>query len=230
MKPVFDSFTEPQTDRRKFLLGLTFAGAAALAFWRQPRVKRDYLGSEKLEDLVPKSIGKWNFVTTSGLVVPTDDSFEKAIYAQILTRVYSDGVHPPVMLLLAQNGAQTGFLQIHRPEICYTAGGYQISPIMPHPIRLGSTVIPANRMDATTGGPPEHVIYWTRVGNQIPSSWEKQKLAVFEQNLQGIIPDAILIRISAIDENADKALDGIDNFVRALLQSIPANKRSVFIV
>lgn len=230
MKPAFNSFTQPQTDRRKFIMGLTFAAAAGFAFWRQPRIKRDYLGSQKLEDLIPKSIGKWNFVTTSGLVVPADDPFEKTIYAQLLTRVYSDGVHPPVMLLLAQNGGQTGFLQIHRPEICYTAGGYQVSPIMPHPIAIGSKIVGANRMDASAGGPTEHVVYWTRVGNQIPSNWEKQKLAVFEQNLEGIIPDAILVRISAINDDPAIALDAIDNFVRALLLSLPPDRRSVLVV
>lgn len=230
MKQVFDTFTEPQTDRRKFLLGLGFAAAAGIAYVRRPRIKRDYLGSEKLDELVPKTIGKWKFATASGLVVPTDDPFEKMIYAQVLTRVYNDGENPPIMLLLAQNGGQTGFLQIHRPETCYTAGGYTISPITPHPISLGSKIVPANRMDATTGGPTEHVVYWTRVGDRIPSSWKAQKLAVFEQNLEGVIPDAILVRVSTVNEDATAALSLIDSFVRALLDSIPPSKRSVFIV
>lgn len=230
MKPMFGSFTEPEADRRKFLVGLLLISAAGLAAWRQPRIKRDYLGSEKLDDLVPRSIGNWNFVRASGLVVPVDDPFERTIYAQTLTRVYSDGEHSPVMLLLAQNGGQTGFLQIHRPEICYTAGGYQISAVVPHPIRWGSSVVPANQMDATAGGATEHVVYWTRVGNRIPSSWKEQKLAVAEQNLEGIIPDAILVRISTVNDDPTAAVRTIDNFVRALLQSIPENRRSVFIV
>ena len=230
MKPMFDSFTEPQADRRKFLVGLLLISAAGLAAWRQPRTKRDYLGSERLDDLVPKSIGNWNFVRASGLVVPVDDPFERTIYAQTLTRVYSDGVHSPVMLLLAQNGGQTGFLQIHRPEICYTAGGYQISDVMPHPIQWGPSVVPANRMDATAGGATEYVVYWTRVGDRIPSSWKQQKLAVAEQNLEGVIPDAILVRISTVSDDPASALSTIDNFVRALLQSIPESRRSVFIV
>ena len=149
MKQAFDSFTEPQADRRKFLLGLLFCSAAGVAAWRQPRIKIDYLGTQKLEDLVPKTIGRWDFVTASGLVIPPEDDFEKTLYSQVLTRVYSDNRGTPIMLLLAQNGGQTGFLQIHRPEVCYTAGGYQISAVTPHPIRVGQTVVPANRMDAS---------------------------------------------------------------------------------
>ena len=230
MKQAFDSFTEPQADRRKFLLGLLFCSAAGVAAWRQPRIKIDYLGTQKLEDLVPKTIGRWDFVTASGLVIPPEDDFEKTLYSQVLTRVYSDNRGTPIMLLLAQNGGQTGFLQIHRPEVCYTAGGYQISAVTPHPIRVGQTVVPANRMDASSGGPTEHVIYWTRVGNQVPASWRQQKLAVAEQNLKGLIPDAILVRISTVNDDAEAALANIDDFVRAMLQSIPPSRRSVFIV
>jgi len=230
MKQAFESFTEPQADRRKFLLGLLFCSAAGVAAWRQPRIKIDYLGKEKLEDLVPKTIGRWDFVTASGLVIPPEDDFEKTLYSEVLTRVYSDNQGSPIMLLLAQNGGQTGFLQIHRPEVCYTAGGYQISAVTPHPIRVGATTVPANRMDASAGGPTEHVIYWTRVGNEVPASWRQQKLAVAEQNLRGLIPDAILVRVSTVNDDADAALATIDEFVRAMLQSIPPSRRSVFIV
>jgi EpsI family protein len=230
MKPVFDSFTEPQADRRKFLLGLLFCSAAGLAAARRPKKRVDYLGRQKLDDLVPKTIGQWGFVAASGLVVPPEDPMVQSLYSQVLTRVYSDGRNPPIMLLLAQNGSQTGFLQVHRPETCYTASGYAISAVTPHRIQLGSKVLVANSMDASAGGPTEHVIYWTRVGNRVPTSWRDQKLAVAEQNLEGIVPDAILVRVSCVDEDGDAARAQIDNFVRAMLQSIPANRRDVFIV
>jgi len=230
MKPVFGSFTRPEIDRRKFIVGLLFASAAGVAFLRRPRVRLDYLGNEKLENLIPKTIGPWSYVTASGLVVPADDPLEKLIYAQTLTRVYSDGRNSPIMLLVAQNGSQTGFLQIHRPEICYTAGGYQISAVTPHPISADGKIIPANRMDAMSGGLTEHVIYWTRVGDRIPPNWRDQKLAVAEQNLEGVIPDAILVRVSTVSNDATEALARIDAFVAAMLRSVPPNRRSVFVV
>lgn len=231
MKPVFDSFGQPATDRRKFLLGLLFASAAGAAVWRQPHIRLDYLGSKKLESIVPKSIGPWNFVAASGLVIPPNDQLLQAVYSQLLTRVYSDGQSPAIMLLAAQSGSQTGFLQIHRPETCYTAGGYQISAVMPHAIEVGSNLVPANLMDASSaGGPIEHVVYWTRIGKLMPRSWREQKLAVAEQNLEGIVPDAILVRVSTISDDRDSALAAIDKFVRAMLDSVPANLRSVFVV
>lgn len=230
MKPMFHSFTEPRTDRRKFLVGLLFCSAAGIAAWRQPHTHLDYLGRQKLEDLVPKSIGPWHFVTASGLVVPPEDQLEKTLYSQMLTRVYSDGVNPSVMLLMAQSGSQTGFLQVHRPETCYTAGGYEISALAAYPIQIGSKLLIANSIDASSGGATEHVVYWTRIGNKIPASWRQQKLAVAEQNLSGIIPDAILVRVSCVTDDANAARATIDAFVRTMINSIPPNRRSVFIV
>ena len=229
MKPEFDSFTQPASDRRTFLVGVLFASAAGVAAWRKPHIRLDYLGSGKLENIVPKSIGKWNFVSSSGLVVPPDDQLARALYSQTLTRVYSDGQNPPVMLLIAQSGSQTGFLQIHRPETCYTAGGYHISTEAAHPIQIASKVVPAKLVDASAGGPTEHVVYWTRVGNRMPISWTEQKLAVAEQNLRGIIPDAILVRLSCVSDDRDAALATIDDFARTMMAAIPANMHSVFI-
>jgi EpsI family protein len=230
MTAPFDGFTQPKTDRRKFLVGLLFCSAAGVAAWRKPHKHLDYLGSEKLEDLVPKSIGRWTFVSASGLVVPPDDKLSQALYSQVLTRVYSDGADSSVMLLLAQSGGQTGFLQVHRPEICYTASGYQISSVAPHVIQVADTFIPAISIDASAGGgAPEHVVYWTRIGNRMPTNWREQKFAVAEQNLQGIIPDAILVRVSSVSADGAAARATIDSFVRELLAAIPANRRTVFI-
>jgi EpsI family protein len=229
MKPAFDSFAEPTVDRRKMLVGLLFCSAAGAAAWRRPSKHLDYLGRGKLEDLVPKSIGRWNFVAASGLVVPPADQLRDAIYSQLLTRVYAYEGGVPVMLLIAQSGTQTGVLQVHRPEFCYTASGYQVSTVAPHPIDIGGRVLRATGMEATSGGDWEHVVYWTRVGNRIPVSWVDQKLAVAELNLQGIIPDAILVRVSCVTSDANLARKTIDEFIRTLLTSVPANRRSVFI-
>lgn len=229
MKPVIGSFTEPQVDRRKVLLGLLFCSVAGVAAWRKPTEHRDYLGKGKLENIVPKTIGRWNFVAASGLVVPPKDQLLQAVYSQLLTRVYSDGQNPPIMLLMAQSGSQTGVLQIHRPETCYTAGGFSISDVRPQPVSLGSTSVPANAMDATADGVTEHIVYWTRIGNRMPASWKQQRIAVAAQNLEGIIPDAILVRVSTVTNDAAAARANLEEFIREMIGSVPANRRNVFI-
>lgn len=230
MKPEVGDFAEPVMDRRKLLLGLLFCSAAGVAVWRTPRKHIDLLGRQKLDDLVPKNIASWKFVAASGLVIPPEDQLSRLLYSQLLTRVYSDGVNPPVMLLIAQSGSQTGVLQVHRPETCYTAGGFTITRLAPHRIPLGHAVLQANLMDATAEGTTEHVLYWTRVGDRVPASWREQKIAVAEQNLRGLVPDAILVRISTVTNDPSAASATLDAFARALIGSIPPERRSVFIV
>ena len=229
MKPLPESLSSPDVDRRKVLLGLLFGSAAAFAAWRLPSKKLDYLGRGKLNDLVPKTIGPWKFVAASGLVVPPEDQLSRTLYSQLLTRVYSDGENPSVMLLIAQSAGQTGILQVHRPETCYPASGFQISPVTNHDIQLGSSILTANMLSATNEGQTEHIIYWTRVGNRIPTSWKQQKLAVAEDNLRGIIPDAVLVRVSTVTSDAAQAQATLDAFTRSMVGSIAPDKRAVLV-
>jgi EpsI family protein len=230
MKPIVGSLHQPQVDRRKLLLGLFFCSAAGLAAWRQPNKHTDNLGNSKLEDIVPKTIGPWSFVTASGLVVPPNDQLSRTLYSQLLTRVYSDGRNPPIMLLIAQSGWQTGILQVHRPETCYPASGYLISPVTPHYFRAGTANVAANTLTAVSDGMAEQIIYWTRVGDQVPLSWRDQRIAVAEQNLRGVIPDAVLVRVSTVSSDTDEARATLDAFIQAMLASVPASKRNVFVV
>lgn len=224
------SSTDVRLDRRKFVVGLLFGSAAAVASWRQPTGHIDYLKLDKLDQIVPPTIGRWKFVTTSGLVVPPEDQLSKTLYSQLLTRVYSDGKSPPIMLLVAQSAGQVGILQIHRPETCYPAGGYKLSPVVLNPITVGNIVVPVNSLAASADGTTERIFYWTRIGNQLPASWAQQRLAIAEQNLRGIIPDAILVRVSTIENDAADAHQRLTRFVQALIESIPAVNRAVFIV
>ena len=73
--------------RRQLLTGLLMASAAAVAAVRKPNIRLNYLGNYNLEDVVPKRIGRWDFVTNSGLVIPPNDQLQLALYSQLLTRV-----------------------------------------------------------------------------------------------------------------------------------------------
>lgn len=218
-----------QVNRRKFVLGLLFCSSAGFAAWRQPSTRLDYLGSAKLDAIVPNTIGKWKYVASSGLVIPPEDALSDSLYSQLLTRVYSDGENPPVMLLIAQSAQQTGVLQVHRPEVCYPTGGFTLSPIIQHAVRLGPKTLQTNSLVATDGGMTENIVYWTRVGDTLPLSWAQQRIAVARQNLRGIVPDAVLVRISIRQGDREGARNVLDAFVRELLAAIPPGKLRFFI-
>jgi hypothetical protein len=74
------------------------------------------------------------------------------------------------------------------------------------------------------------VLYWTRIGDKMPASWREQRIAVAEQNLRGVLPDAILVRISIVNSDSAAAWRTIDAFTRALIMSVRPERRNVLIV
>ena len=219
----------PVLTRRKFALGLAFASVAGVAAARQPTTKIDYLGKNKLDKILPEKVGKWTFVSSSGLVVPPEDQLAQALYSQLLTRVYTTESGAPIMLLVAQSGSQTGILQIHRPEFCYTAGGYELSPTSPHMVSLGGAMLPALSISASTLGRTEQIVYWTRIGEHLPLSWRQQRMVIAMDNLRGIIPDAVMVRVSTYGNDKAAALADVDEFIRAMIGTVAPQARRVFV-
>ena len=133
------------------------------------------------------------------------------------------------MFLVAQSSSQTGILQIHRPEICYTAGGYTLSEIEPHVVGLPWGGLPTLSMSATSDMRTEQLIYWTRVGEHLPSNWREQRMVVAMDNLRRVIPDAIMVRVSTYGSDKANALKSIDEFTAAMLNSVTPAIRRVLI-
>lgn len=201
--------------------------AAGSAFILQPRNRQNTLGSAKLEELVPAKLGRWAFETSSGLVLPPADQLRDKIYQQLLTRVYTrDGA--AMMLLIAYGGSQDGTIQIHRPEVCYPASGYRLTRVEEQRTSLSSRLhIPSRYIVAENGLRSEQVIYWTRLGPNFPRSWSEQKLAVIKENLGGMIPDGVLVRISTI--GPDNARDLLDGFAADLFQSVGSQMKEILV-
>lgn len=216
-------------DRRKLLVGGLLAASSAAVWARQPSTRIDYLGTRKLDDLIPKQIGDWKFATTSGLVVPPEDALSDSLYSQLMTRVYDNGRDPPIMLLIAQSAGQTGLLQVHRPEFCYPVGGFQLSPIVQRPVSVAGRDLQINELTASAPGRTEQILYWTRVGDGMPISWRQQRLAVAMDNLKGFIPDAVLVRVSSIDPDPQRTFVRLGDFVAQLLTQLPPNGQKVLV-
>lgn len=218
-----------QVSRREVLTGLAMLSASGVALGRRPDKKMNYLGDAKIEKIIPTQIDRWKFVTKNGLVVPPEDQLILTLYSQLLTRVYYDGSRL-IWLLIAYSADQTGFIQVHRPEFCYTASGYRLSQFAPHEIRIDdSRSITTNSLNATRDDTTEKLVYWTRIGHHIPLSWSQQKLTVAEENLRGFIPDAALIRISTQGLDEAEATRAIDQFAKAMIAAVPPTLRRAFV-
>ena len=219
----------PTLNRRQMLFGAAFLGSAAVAAARQPHSVIDLLGKRKLEDVIPKQVGPWSFASKSGLVIPPQDQLSDQLYAQLLTRVYTSPDAPPIMLLVAQGGGQTGVLQVHRPEVCYPAGGFVLTDKAEHEVDFAGRRLGTVAFTAAADSRVEQLMYWTRVGRELPESWAEQRWAVAEANLKGQIPDAVLVRISTVSSDRSEAMAAMDAFTRRLLDTVSPQTRSFLV-
>jgi EpsI family protein len=205
--------------RRDVLLGGLMAATAAVAYARTPRQKAMAIGPDQLDTVIPKDIGPWHFQTASGLILPPPDALAAQIYDQQLARTYEseDPAIPGVMMVIAYGSSQSGMLQVHRPEICYPAGGFRLSPTIPVEVPVPGREIPAQYFTATRELRTERVLYWTRVGNEIPRTWGQQRMAVIRSNLAMAIPDGVLVRLSTIGGDDASARAALDRFASLLV-------------
>lgn len=202
-------------DRRKVILGLGLAAASGIAQARQPVPVVPRMKEERFTALIPKKIGAFAFDTESGLVLPPSDALSDRLYDNLVTRTYTNPTGQVVMLLIAYNNKQDGVLQIHRPEICYPAGGYALTPVLPIDVPVGGPgILPSQIFAATSEARNEVVLYWTRVGDQFPRRWIDQRWSVAQANLRGIIPDGALVRVSTLGNDIAGTTPLLTTFIR----------------
>jgi EpsI family protein len=214
--------------RRELLIGGGLLTVAAISSALRPRNHLNMLGKSKIEALVPNQFAGWTFLAASGLVLPPEDQLEKQLYSQLLTRTYTNARGAQMMLLIAYNGSQDGVVQIHRPEICYPASGFKLTQIDEHQVPLAQGLeIPSRFIVAETGTRREQIIYWTRLGKFFPRHWSEQRWAVFQQNLEGDIPDGLLVRISSVSQDVGPA--ELDAFAHDLYASVGKTMRNVLV-
>jgi EpsI family protein len=225
---VSTAFERPS--RRQLLLGGALVVAAGTAFAREPRTRSMAIGKDELEGAIPKKIAGWTFETKSGLVLPPPDQLSQQLYDQMLTRAYSSEDSLPVMLLIAYGSSQSGMLQVHRPEVCYPAGGYQLSPLTETAVATGlGGAVPSRFFTASGETRTEQLLYWTRIGRSFPGSWAEQRWAVVKNNLAGIIPDGVLVRLSTVTPDPALAAATLKRFAAAMITSAPPKGRNLLL-
>ncbi|MBL9068876.1 MAG: EpsI family protein [Sphingopyxis sp.] len=203
--------------RRNALIGGVLACASGFAFLRQPAIANPAIPEAAFEKWVPDSFGRWSSISQAGVVLPPPDSLRDRLYDNLVTRVYSASGSPSVMMLLAYNNVQDGVLQVHRPEVCYPVGGFQLSDTRAVDVEVSGRRIPANFFTATGPDRLEQVQYFTRLGDAFPRTWAEQRLAVIRANLAGDIPDGMMMRVSTLGIGANEAETLLDNFTRAFI-------------
>ncbi len=218
--------------KRNLLIGAGCVVAAGTAYALKPRKRLVLLGDGKLTDAVPLQFGSWSAENTDGLVQPkTEGELAATLYSEMVGRIYhnvADG--SAIMMLIAYGDTQSDLLQLHRPESCYPAVGFNLVSSRAYGLRLpGGGTLPVRRVVARTSERQENIVYWARLGEYLPASAGEQRQVRLQTAMAGFVPDGALVRFSTVGENAPAAFAEIDRFIPELLSSVPVDKRRALI-
>lgn len=176
-----------------------------------------------LDSAIPERFGEWKEDKTlvGSVINPATQEALNRIYTQTLSRTYINARGERIMLSVAYGGDQRDAVQLHYPEVCYPAQGFQLqSNVLGMLVtRLGN--IPVKRLETNMGNQRfEPVTYWTTVGDVAVTGGIDKKLAEMRYGLRGEIPDGLLFRVSSISRESTAAFALHEQFARQMLDEL----------
>lgn len=210
------------------LIGLALIVAAAGGVALKPtRHVADQGPKIDLETMIPKQFGEWKIDETIAPLQVDPQRLEvlNRIYNQTLSRTYINLKGERIMLSIAYGGDQSDSMQVHKPEVCYPAQGFQVLKLATGMFDTGFGNIPVKRLLAAQGARVEPIIYWLTVGDTVAVGGLKWKLAQLKYGLTGKVPDGLLFRVSSLGDEAT-AYPVQEDFTRVLLKALsPENRK-----
>ncbi|MCC6534648.1 MAG: EpsI family protein [Burkholderiales bacterium] len=210
-------------------VGLAMLAAAGLALALTPRQRlAEYGPKVDLETMVPAEFGPWRIDTTLVPLTVSPDVQAKLdkIYNQTLTRTYRRDSGERIMLSIAYGSNQgSDDFQVHRPEYCYVAQGFQLKAITEGVLTALGSSIPVRRLEAYKGPRNEPITYWITIGDRATLPGFGRKLAQLGYGLTGKVPDGLLVRVSSIQNDASGAYQLQDRFVADMLAVMEPQSR-----
>jgi EpsI family protein len=150
----------------------------------------------------------------------------EALYDQTLSRTYVNAQGQRVMLSIAYGGDQSKQLQLHLPEVCYVAQGFDMLKNRADQLSTGYGTVPVKRLVARQNMRNEPITYWVTIGDKAVMSGVDQKLSRLMYGLSGRIPDGMLVRVSTIGTDEAGAYALQDRFVNEMLGALDRNGRA----
>lgn len=206
--------------RDMILAALGVAGLGASEYLR-PRQRLVLLGKRKVTDLIPMTVQGWSGQDASLVSPEQAGQLARALYSETVARTYfrdEDGA--AVMMLAAYGDTQSDLLQLHRPESCYPAVGYNLVKAESVMIPIAPGVeIPGRHVVAAFQDRTECISYWARLGERLPQTATDQRNARLMNAIDGYVADGILMRFSAVGDPA-AAFPLVDQFIARLLDTM----------
>lgn len=181
-----------------------------------------------LDKSIPSRFDDWQEEKNFGpeIVNPQSLQLVNKIYTQTLSRTYVNNKGERIMLSVAYGADQRDGFQLHHPEVCYPAQGFQVQLNETHILKTGFSSIPVKRLMTKLGSRSEPVTYWTTVGTKVVQGGKDTKIAQIGYGIKGHIPDGLLFRISSITSDATSGYASHEAFARQLIAVLPAESRT----
>lgn len=216
-------------NKQALFVGLLMIFASASAAYLKPTKKlADSMPTVNLEKMIPTQFGEWHLdpVVLKQIISPERKALLAQLYAQTLSRAYLDDHGNRVMLSIAYGGDQSDEMQVHRPEICYTAQGFQVQRDKLDILLTTFGSLPIKRLFATQGTRSEPITYWITVGDKaVALKGLQQKIAQLRYGLTGKVPDGMLVRVSSINADDKEAYRIQDDFIKEMLAAMSQDDR-----
>jgi EpsI family protein len=207
---------------------LMFAASAAAVALRPTHKLADAGPKVDLEAMIPRQFADWRIDDRVVPVLPSPDVQEKLdkIYNQTLARTYINSQGQRIMLSIAYGGDQSDAMQIHLPEVCYSAQGFQVNKTGLSRIATNYGELPVKRLVATLSNRIEPITYWITVGDEVVNAGHMRKLAQLKYGITGSVPDGILVRASSVDRDERNAYELQASFLSEMLTAMPPSDRA----
>lgn len=183
-----------------------------------------------LDRLFPSRFGPWRVdEAMQAFVRPASVQARRfKIYDQVLERSFLNENGQAVMLSVAYGNEQSAGLQLHRPETCYQGGGFEVRDTHPALLKLDDRQLAVTRLRAELPGRPEPITYWTLLGGVVVADAGSFRLRRLSFAARREVVDGMLVRISSIDPDAERAFELHRSFAQEMVRAMaPADRAKV---
>jgi EpsI family protein len=209
------------------LLGMSAASVlGALALPDRPVTD---LSRVDLETIVPARFGAWQIDGLAAAFVRPGNDLPEWGHQKLVERTYIDRDGRRVMLSMAFGTDQSAGLELHLPEVCYRYAGFAVSGRHISELGLRDRRLAVTRLVAELPQRPEAVTYWIVLGGEAIADGNTFRLRRLGNAVRRSSADGLLVRVSSLDLNAERAYALQTRFVSDMVHAMSATDRELLI-
>jgi EpsI family protein len=172
---------------------------------------------------LPLAVGNWKAVGNDGAAASKESTFLN----DVLYRTYRRDDGKTLVLAVAYGADQRKKFNLHLPERCYAASGYQVLSLAER--AMHSPELKLKEMMVQDQASTQQVQYWIVLGGkQITSELEKRARHLY-YSVMGVSAEGVLVRVSSFSSDREAAGERQvqQDFIAALYKTASQGQRKL---